>query len=307
MTDWTEIVRQHGPVVWRTAYRLLNHDADAANCFQRTFVAALELSRREPIVHWPALLRRLATVRALDCLRQRRCESGRQASLPAACADRKAPAPAFGQVVDNIKKARSVTFTLQQKLTPQSPTLEQKWYLQGDAIRLEMPGTQPAFRTDLPVVLVMIADYRQKQALELDFMRKTARKIEKKDVPKEFRDPIEGLRKLTDKDAERVGQEQLNGRKTVIYRLKRIDFLGAKGKVEQGETAKVWVDAASGLPARIVLDTFNADHKGKSLIVFKDFTWNVPLDPALFRMEVPQGFTLNKDEVRRRPGGAGCR
>ncbi len=71
MTDWTHIVEQHGLLVWRTAQRLLGHEADTADCFQRTFISALELSQRETIRRWPALLRRLATARALEQLRQR--------------------------------------------------------------------------------------------------------------------------------------------------------------------------------------------------------------------------------------------
>src|SRR5262245_29492172 len=71
MTDWSQIVAQHGPLVWRTAQRLLAHEADAADCFQRTFTAAVELAERETIRHWPALLRRLATARALEQLRER--------------------------------------------------------------------------------------------------------------------------------------------------------------------------------------------------------------------------------------------
>src|SRR5437867_4332505 len=71
MTDWSQIVEQHGPLVWRTAQRLLCQEADTADCFQRTFVAALELSQRQTIRHWPALLRRLTTARALEQLRGR--------------------------------------------------------------------------------------------------------------------------------------------------------------------------------------------------------------------------------------------
>jgi RNA polymerase sigma factor (sigma-70 family) len=71
MTDWSQIVEQHGPQVWRTAQRLLRHEADAADCFQRTFIAALEISRKQTVRHWPALLRRIATARALEQLRQR--------------------------------------------------------------------------------------------------------------------------------------------------------------------------------------------------------------------------------------------
>jgi RNA polymerase sigma-70 factor (ECF subfamily) len=83
MTNWSEIVEHHETMVWRTAYRLLNNEADAADCFQRTFVSALELARKEPIRNWPALLKRLVTARALERLRQRGREDHRQTSLPA--------------------------------------------------------------------------------------------------------------------------------------------------------------------------------------------------------------------------------
>jgi RNA polymerase sigma-70 factor (ECF subfamily) len=66
MTDWSQIVEEHGPLVWRTAQRLLRHEADTADCFQRTFISAVEVSQREAVHSWPALLRRLATARALD-------------------------------------------------------------------------------------------------------------------------------------------------------------------------------------------------------------------------------------------------
>ena len=83
MADWSEVVRQHGPLVWQTAYRILRHDADTADCFQNTFLAALELSRRETVRHWPALLKRLATRQALNHLRRRRWEAHRARPLAA--------------------------------------------------------------------------------------------------------------------------------------------------------------------------------------------------------------------------------
>ncbi len=82
MTDWWQIVRDHGPVVWRTAYRLLNHEADAADCFQQTFVSALAVADKEPVRSWPALLKRLAIARALERVRQRRREANRRDALP---------------------------------------------------------------------------------------------------------------------------------------------------------------------------------------------------------------------------------
>ena len=71
MTDWSQVLETHGRIVWQTVYRLVNDDAEAADCFQETFVAAFEYSRRHPIRNWPGLLKRLATARAIDRLRKR--------------------------------------------------------------------------------------------------------------------------------------------------------------------------------------------------------------------------------------------
>jgi RNA polymerase sigma-70 factor (ECF subfamily) len=81
VTDWPTLLRDHGPLVWRTAFRLLNHRADAEDCFQRTFLAAVVLAGRETVRNWPAALRRLATARALEALRTRYRE-GRSEPLP---------------------------------------------------------------------------------------------------------------------------------------------------------------------------------------------------------------------------------
>jgi RNA polymerase sigma-70 factor, ECF subfamily len=70
MIDWDELMRREGSAVWRTAYRLVRNQDDADECFQETFLAALEISNRQPVQNWPALLQRLATRRAIDRLRK---------------------------------------------------------------------------------------------------------------------------------------------------------------------------------------------------------------------------------------------
>jgi RNA polymerase sigma-70 factor (ECF subfamily) len=69
--DWQRIVKKHGPLIWQTAYRLLGNHTDTADCFQETFVSALQFSQRQPVRNFPAFLARLATARAIDRLRQR--------------------------------------------------------------------------------------------------------------------------------------------------------------------------------------------------------------------------------------------
>ena len=71
MNDWDEIVRMHGDAVWRRAFRLLGNGPDASDCYQETFIAALEVARRQGVRNWRALLGRLATCKAIDMLRNR--------------------------------------------------------------------------------------------------------------------------------------------------------------------------------------------------------------------------------------------
>ncbi len=71
MVDWPAIVEQHGPYVWRTAFRLLSDREEASDCYQETFLKVVEYSNRQEIVNWTGLLKRIATSRALDRLRRR--------------------------------------------------------------------------------------------------------------------------------------------------------------------------------------------------------------------------------------------
>ncbi len=79
MRNWDSIVEQNADMVWRTVYRLVNNHADAADCFQEVFVAALDRSRKQAVRNWPALLRKIATDKGLDRLRRNRLERQRQA------------------------------------------------------------------------------------------------------------------------------------------------------------------------------------------------------------------------------------
>lgn len=78
MVEWDRVVDECGPLVWRTAYRLLRNEADAADCYQDAFAAAVKVAGREPVRNWPALLQRLALTHALDRLRGRLRHTTRQ-------------------------------------------------------------------------------------------------------------------------------------------------------------------------------------------------------------------------------------
>jgi len=71
-TDWNAIVRDHGPAVFGSAWRILGQPADAEEVCQEVFMQAYQLHRSQAVRSWAALLRRLAVCRALDRVRRRR-------------------------------------------------------------------------------------------------------------------------------------------------------------------------------------------------------------------------------------------
>jgi len=72
VTNWNRIVRDHGPMVFGTAWRVLGHAADTEDVVQEVFLQAHRMQQSQGVRCWPALLRRLAMCRALDRLRQRK-------------------------------------------------------------------------------------------------------------------------------------------------------------------------------------------------------------------------------------------
>jgi outer membrane lipoprotein-sorting protein len=195
---------------------------------------------------------------------------------------------AFADVIEKIQKAESVVFNNRQRIGDQKE-MDFIWYMQGDRIRMELPG-----------LLVLIGDLKQRRSLQLDLTRKTARPHElHKDAARGFMNPVQQLRQLTPKDAKRTGREKLNGRDVDVYRVEKIDLFGAKGKGEM----KIWVNPETMLPVRIELkmhtrlgakptDPFD------TFFTLENFSWNERLDASLFDLEVPKGFRIEKEQVK---------
>ena len=71
MSDWFEIVERYGGVVWRSAYRLLGSQKDAAECFCETFVSAGEVLEDRRVRNLSVLLVRVVTAKSIERLRGR--------------------------------------------------------------------------------------------------------------------------------------------------------------------------------------------------------------------------------------------
>jgi RNA polymerase sigma-70 factor, ECF subfamily len=109
LPGWSKIVADNGDAVWRTVYRILGHDADAHDCYQETFLAAVRVGSANPPRDWSRFLVSVATRRAIDRLRQRIRSRSRLESLQAVgdVAARASPASESdaGELLDQIRQA----------------------------------------------------------------------------------------------------------------------------------------------------------------------------------------------------------
>ena len=70
--DWAHIVELHAHRVFRVAMRILGSVQDAEDVAQDVFAEAFRMHRSGTIQSWTGVLVRLATLRSVDRLRQRR-------------------------------------------------------------------------------------------------------------------------------------------------------------------------------------------------------------------------------------------
>jgi RNA polymerase sigma-70 factor (ECF subfamily) len=105
MTNWDSIVTEHGPVVFGTAWRILGHAADAEDVVQDVFLQAYQVQQDEEVRCWEALLRRLASCRALDRLRQRRTAVPLDGLALASTADNPETLAAEHELADRLRHA----------------------------------------------------------------------------------------------------------------------------------------------------------------------------------------------------------
>ena len=72
MPDWESLVRESGPIIYRTAWKILRNTEDAEDVLQDVLLELFLMLQRRPLVQYDRLVRRMAALRSLDRLRQRR-------------------------------------------------------------------------------------------------------------------------------------------------------------------------------------------------------------------------------------------
>ena len=186
---------------------------------------------------------------------------------------------ALAQVLDKVKGADSVEFVFVPG-QGEAADKQQKCIFQGDKIRIQHS-----------MGIVMISDKKTKQGLYLDPKNKTAGRFTLHEhVATELAtDPIVQLQQARTADAERLEKKVVNGKAAEVFRVRGIKLFGVED--DKGEM-HVLVDSTTMLPLQIELRVGETSH-----MTLKGMMWNPVIDPALFSMEIPDGYTEQPAEV----------
>jgi outer membrane lipoprotein-sorting protein len=168
----------------------------------------------------------------------------------------------FADVVQRIRKARTVTFTTEIKVGEQVMLIENT--------RKE-PGLKRAL---MPGGLVLISDLAQKKSITINHSEKqyTERDLENAQI----QDFFEDMRTFPDRANEVLPKEEMDGRIVQAFRV-----------IEHGINAICWIDVQTGDLIRIEGQFPNAPN---TRIVATDFKFDVELDDALFSLIPPDGY-----------------
>ena len=105
MVDWNTLIDEHGPLVLRISWRILGNRADAEDNAQDVFLKAYRLQRREKVQHWRGLLRRMASLGALERLRRRRAQTSLKDLTPVDSGEGPQESAMRGELQSNLRIA----------------------------------------------------------------------------------------------------------------------------------------------------------------------------------------------------------
>ena len=198
------------------------------------------------------------------------------------------PALAFADVQKQIEQLRSAQFKADLKLGDQPAMTSTLFVTHGGLVRHEVGREGQTFATE-------ISDLNQVRSVRLEHASKIAR-VRRNITLSMPVNPLAALQDMPAGEAEMIRRENINGKETVVYRIKGANLMGLSGAMT------VWVDPQTKLPVKVQAADEAAPAERQTRMTFYDFQWNPPLDPSLFSLNVPEGYKVVEDLDMQDPG-----
>jgi outer membrane lipoprotein-sorting protein len=185
-------------------------------------------------------------------------------------------APSFADFVKPILTAKSAKFKLEYEAEGQPAQKMQVTFLAPNRLR-----------QDLPSGFVNISDFDKGKMVGLDPKNKRMTVFSLANMPKDklpanffsqLQSQVLDAEKSADAKRESLGEKEIAGRRAVGYRIS-----------STAQVLTIWGDPQTGLPVRI---ESKIDLIPKVKTTWTEFEFDVPVDPSLFRLEPPPGYTV---------------
>jgi outer membrane lipoprotein-sorting protein len=191
------------------------------------------------------------------------------------------PSVTYAQVAAQIRAAKSMSYKIQATVpgSGKNVTMDTMW---------EEPGR---FRMQMSPDMAVITDITTGHSLILNNKEKTATVMDLGTDALPTRRPaaenyIEYFKKLADGQGEPVGEETINGVKAKKFKVQIA-----------GGDAMVFADAKTGSPIKVEFENL----MGLSHLTMSDFNFDANLDPALFSVDPPADYKIEKQTLHFNP------
>jgi outer membrane lipoprotein-sorting protein len=182
--------------------------------------------------------------------------------------------PTFAEVTSYLMQAENAILTIVIGEPGAAPPIQDM--ILGNRIRRTVEG----------IPNVSIIDLETSKILSLDANTKTAVYVELKNLPQipnymeHLRNIITILEETEGVEIEYLDRQDLDGRTVIGYKA-----------TYPGGQLYLWADPATYAPVQI------DQYEGQMTILCKDLQFDVPMDEALFSMEVPEGYTTQQAQL----------
>jgi len=204
------------------------------------------------------------------------------------------PVSAMERMAETVRKAKSYKLTGHTKVSlatkPGGPrqtteTIATAYWLAPDSLRLDLTGAGDKWRGPGPEIS-NICPGADKWALRIDNPARTFRRL----PPMGRREfsvlhRLDELGKFSGSAERELGTKKINGRDAIgfVVDVRKIDPHTPPGTME------IWIDRQTNLP--LTMRGVNETQNGAIIEAVSDIQWNIDLDPKLFDLTPPPGYT----------------
>jgi outer membrane lipoprotein-sorting protein len=180
---------------------------------------------------------------------------------------------ALADVVQKVREAKTLSFTANMDMPNVGMPIEMKF----------MMTSSGQTRVEGPFGALTLVDPASGKVLTIQPMMKLAFMMDLGEFPRQEgkgpADFLEQFKKLDAKKAKDLGEKDVDGRR-------------CKGFVSEDQHIEmtVWADKATSEPVRMEMTVPMGSLETK--MVLRDFVFDAPIDPALFKLEPPPGYKL---------------